>query len=105
MADKKTISLHGDAGEYETVKVDSRVVTDLKAYLLTRVLPFLTDLPDYQDSEDYRNSVLSTWIETAIRSALEEEGFPPKNDGCHKRSLDAKARGKKLRLHQSLEFL
>jgi len=75
MSDRKTTSLQEDAIEYETIEVNSEILAHLKAYLLTEVLPHLTDLPDYEDTQDYRETVLTIWVGEAIRQGLEREGF------------------------------
>jgi len=80
MSDRKTNSRQGDAVEYETIKVDSRVVTDLKAYLLMSVLPFLTDLPEYEDSEEFKDGVLSIWVGEAIKQGIERDTSSAKQD-------------------------
>ena len=75
VAKKTSRLLPADENEYGTIRVNSKILTDLKAYLLTDVLPRLTDLPDYDDSQDYKETVLSIWIGEAIRQGLEKEGF------------------------------
>jgi hypothetical protein len=79
--DRRTTSVQVEGAGDEAVRVNPLILAQLKAYLLTDVLPLLTDQPDYQDSEDYRNKVLSAWVETAIKSALKEEGFYSRRKG------------------------
>ena len=60
---------------YSTVKVDSLLLTHLKNYLMRDVIPFLDELPNHEDSQEFRDWVLSEWVGTCILQGLEEEGY------------------------------
>jgi len=71
--------------DYATVEVNSLILTHLKNYLLTEVIPFLDELPNYADNQEFRDWVLSTWVGTCIQRGLEEEGYFPKHNTRTKR--------------------
>jgi hypothetical protein len=64
--------------EYETVKVNKRIMTRLKFHLLTNVLPDLIDLGSHGDQHEFREALLSQWVSDSIEEKLNREMPPSK---------------------------
>lgn len=72
-----------NSDEYETVKVNKRIMTLLKFHLLTNVLPDLIDLGSQGDQHEFREALLSQWVSDSIQEKLSREmptGEPAKGD-------------------------
>jgi len=60
-----------------TIEVDSFLLAQVKAHLLTDILPEMLGLPNYKQTQEFRERVLRVWISSALEDALRKDGFPP----------------------------
>ena len=62
-----------DREQFETVRVDPRIMSMLKFHLIRNVLPELTDIEKGENQEEFRNAVLELWVGEAIQEKMRRD--------------------------------